>query len=71
MARIQVLELPAEVAGDCATHPFVLVIDRAEGSEFWVEDSGSTSTAPDVLELLRDNTGARAVLVIPGELEVG
>ncbi|MGW3491776.1 hypothetical protein [Streptomyces sp. NPDC001054] len=62
MARLQILELPAEHHGDDMVTPFLLVIDQvddelAEGIARW----------PDAVA---KRTGARHVLCFPGTIEI-
>ncbi|WP_199552792.1 hypothetical protein [Streptomyces sp. N35] len=61
MARIQILELPAEHHGDDFTTPFILVIDEYEYG---------TGKPIDDLPGLKDATGARGVIVTAGRLDV-
>lgn len=63
MARLQILELPTEHHGNDMVTPFVLVIDRVQNSE----------TMLDFLRdppHLRDELGARTVLVFDEEVEI-
>jgi hypothetical protein len=64
MARIQVLELPAQVVGDFVKTPFVLVIDQvSEDSPLhtWPEGAGN---------LLREQIAAQAVLIVSDTLDL-
>lgn len=59
MARIRVLELPAEHRGDDMITPFVLVVDQAEGIIDWVDTAA-----------LAEKVGARAVLCFADPIDL-
>lgn len=62
MARIQILTLPADKAGDVETYPFALIIDQAD-------DLGDDEVAT-ALDAFATQCGARCVLVTPATMDV-
>lgn len=60
--RVQVLELPSRVAGDCVDTPFALVIDRM--------DDDADQEGIDALKVFGRGVGAVDVLVTNADVEV-
>lgn len=81
MARIQILELPSEQVGEFFSTPFVVIIDRLESEETLVTFEGTKIAAPsgmdemtvitEVAGQIKEATGAKGIIVYPGEIEVG
>lgn len=80
MARIQILELPMEHVGEFSSTPFVIVIDRLEHERVVSQSGDQTITVGTdeqaVLEAalsqgFKEMIGAKAILIHPGELEIG
>lgn len=69
MARIQILELPVQVNGDDVETPFALIIDQVTDDDRSI-DLGVVFDARSI-ELLKDATGARGVIVYDGTLDIG
>ena len=67
MARIQVLPLTTERAGELSSTPFVIVID---GTEMDVDHLGNPLWADSFLDAIKTETGARSVLIVAGDLDV-
>ncbi|GHD70182.1 hypothetical protein GCM10010317_076940 [Streptomyces mirabilis] len=63
MARLQILELPTEHHGDDMVTPFVLVIDKVQNPESMLD---FLRDPPH----LRDELGARTILVFDEEVEI-
>jgi hypothetical protein len=60
MARIQILELPTEVAGEDVTTPFAVIIDQTSGEK----------VDPEAWTAFGQKVGARAVAVFSETVEV-
>lgn len=65
MARIQILELPTEHHGDDMATPFVLIVDQAD-----YDSLNSLSAALEGWQSVKDQIGARAVLVFEETVEI-
>ena len=76
MARLQILELPEGTGDD--RPPFILVIDQARVEDFYpsVEDKSAWQAfqerlaTEDPLQHIAEKTGARAVLVFEGPIDI-
>lgn len=75
MARIQILELPTQVAGDLVATPFAIVIDEVETAKV----IGTTDGVPDILaaeltqseaDAIADRIGARGAILAACTMEV-
>lgn len=72
LARIQILELPMQHVGEFSHTPFVLVFDRVEDEEFADDDVSTLGNQIRAnADLLKSETGARGVLVLTDDIEVG
>lgn len=65
MARIQVLPLPTQRAGDIEQTPFIIVLDRMTS-----EERGSWLAAPELITNFKVESGAAVVLLLDDDLDV-
>ncbi|WP_394254721.1 hypothetical protein [Pseudoclavibacter helvolus] len=77
MARIQILELPADVVGEFVKTPFVLIVDRVETDEDGVRTYAETVVVPaqseisdDQVKRLAEQIGAAGWITTSGTLDV-
>lgn len=70
MARIQILELPTEVAGEYVRTPFVIIIDQVE-VKAKVESLDAQLLRETIdTDAIKAATGAEGVIVHTGTLDV-